>query len=106
MHCNTCKTDVAARIRVKIDEQTKQAYEMCDVCSSIPGVDIPDVFFIQGETSNEQLCDPKTGIPYQYSSKREKAAIMKMLKVRQADSAEQQHGSRNEMYLHRKTYFT
>lgn len=107
MHCNNCNTNLAARVRIVIDANTKEKYEMCDICSNTPPVWLPDVFLEKGggERSNEHLCNPQTGEPIPYSTKREKAAIMNMLKVRQADSAEHQHGARNESHLHRKTYF-
>ncbi len=107
MHCNTCSTDVAARVRGWIDTVSGKYLEMCDICSKIPAVWLPDVYLGGPGGSvqtDEMLCNPKTGVPIPYSTKREKAAIMNMLKVRQADSAEHQHGSRNESHLHRKKY--
>lgn len=108
MHCNGCNSDVAARVRIGVDSKTGQTWEICDICSRIPPVWNPDVYLEPGGgvRTDENLCNTKTGEPIPYSTKREKAAIMNMLGVRQADSAEKQHGSRNEMYLHRKTYFT
>jgi hypothetical protein len=106
MHCNTCNTTAAARIKIGYDK-TGNKYEICDLCSNVAPVWLPDVYLEGngGIQTNENLCNPKTGEPIPYSTKREKAAIMKMLKVREADSAGHQHGARNESHLHRKTYF-
>lgn len=107
MYCNTCKTTLAARVRIGIDSQTGEKWEVCDICSNTPPVWLPDVFLGgPGGTpqTDDTLCDPKTGKNIPFSTKREKAVIMNMLKVRQSDSAEHQHGSRNE--TKRKTYFT
>jgi hypothetical protein len=110
MHCNTCSSDVAARVKVWIDKEGK-SWEACDICSKLPAFWNPDVY-LGGpgghEQTDEQLCNPKTGEPIPFSTKREKAAIMNMLGLRQADSAERQHGSRNESHLNtgKKKFFT
>lgn len=103
MHCNNCNTDLAARVRIIIDAKTNEKYEMCDICSNTPPVWMPDVYLGKdgGIQTNEQLCNPKTGEPIPYQTKREKAAIMNMLKVR--ESGDHEHGSRNE--TKRRTYF-
>ena len=106
MLCNGCKSTVAARVKGWIDEETKQYVECCDVCTKLAAVWLPDVYLggVGGSVrTDENLCNDK-GQPIPFTTKREKAAIMKMLKVRQADSAEHNHGSRNE--IKRKTYFT
>lgn len=107
MKCNTCGTDVAARVRAWFDS-SGTFRESCDVCDKIPPVWLPDVYLGGPGGSvqtDEQLCNPKTGEPIPFSTKREKAAVMRMLNLRQADCAERQHGSRNESHLHRKKYF-
>ena len=106
MHCNTCGSDKAARIRMGIDSKTGKLWELCDICGQVPSVWLPDVFLGNGGgvQTDENLCDPKTGVPIPFSTKREKAELMRKLNVRQADCAERQHGARNEMYLHRRKY--
>lgn len=109
MHCNTCSTDLAARVKMGIGSDGK-LWEMCDICANLPSFWNPDVFLGGSGGSPqtcENLCDPKTGRPIPFSTKREKAAIMNMLGVRQADSAERQRGSRNESHLNvgKKKYF-
>jgi len=105
MKCNGCKSDVAARVRMGIDKETGKLWEVCDICSKIPPVWLPDVFLGgPGGTvrTDEQLCNPDTGVPIPFSTRREKAAVMNMLNLRQADCAERQHGARNE--TRRRTY--
>jgi len=104
MKCNGCKSEVAARVRMGIDKETGKLWEVCDICSKIPPVWMPDVYLGSGGgiQTDEHLCNPTTGQPIPFQTKREKAAIMRMLNVRQADQAEHQHGSRNESYLHRR----
>lgn len=106
MKCNNCGTDLATRVRVVIDKKTNKAIESCDVCDKIPHVWMPDVYLGSkgGIQTDECLCNPTTGVPIPFQTKREKAAIMRMLNIKQADQAEHQHGSRNEMYLHRRKY--
>jgi len=103
MKCNGCGNKYAARIKIQYIKNEK--IETCDECGANP-VWLPDVFLGNkgGVQTDENLCNEK-GQPIPFSSKREKAAIMRMLKLRQSDSAEHEHGFRNEMYLHRKTYF-
>lgn len=107
MHCGGCNSNVAARVRIGFNKEGKK-WEYCDICGGMSAVWLPDVFLGgPGGTvrTDENLCD-NNGKPIPFSTKREKKAIMNMLKVRQADSAERQHGYRNESHLHRKTYFT
>lgn len=102
MHCNGCGSDVAARTRTGFHDG--KIWEVCDICGKIPAVWMPDVFLggNGGVQTDENLCD-KSGNPIPFQTKREKAAIMNMLGLRQADSAERQHGSRNE--TKRRKYF-
>jgi len=106
MKCGGCGSDVAARVRIGYTSDGTR-WEMCDNCGRIPPVWMPDVYLggaggrIQTDAG---LCNPQTGVPIPFSTKREKAAVMRMLNVRQADSAERQGGSRNESHLHRTKY--
>ena len=103
MVCGTCGNKHAHRIN--IGHYNDVRYELCDQCGKLPAMWLPDVFLggKGGIQTDENLCD-KNGKEIPFSTKREKAAIMRMLKVRQADSAERQHGSRNE--TKRRTYFS
>lgn len=98
MKCNTCGSDTAAIIRIRFDRELGKL-EQCDRCSSVCARDgaQPDVSLISkgGLQTDMNLCDPKTREPIPFSSKREKAAIMKRLHIRQALSAERHHGSRD-----------
>lgn len=107
MHCGNCNTDVAARVQIGFDADGTR-WERCDVCDRVPATCThDDVYFKSngGVQTDENLCDPKTGVPIPFSSKGEKAAIMKRLNVRQHESAERHHGARIEPPT-RKTYFT
>lgn len=106
MKCEGCGNQYAARVRIGYHEGKK--WEICDQCGASP-VWLPDVF-LGGhggqERTDENLCG-NDGKPIPFSTKREKAAIMRMLNVRQADSAEHNHGYRNESHLNvgKKKYF-
>lgn len=107
MHCNSCNSDVAARIRIGFDEKGNR-WEYCDVCANVPAVSTHDDVYFKSNgavQTDENLCDPKTGVPIPFSTKGEKAAIMKRLNIRQHESAERHHGARIEP-ITRKTYFT
>lgn len=106
MHCNTCGSDVAARVRMGIDKETGKLWEVCDLCANVPHFWNPDVYLGSkgGVQTDDCLCNPTTGQPIPFQTKREKAAIMNMLNIRQADSAERQHGARNESHLRRRKY--
>jgi len=103
MYCAGCKTLNAARTRTGYSPDGKK-WEYCDVCGGMAPVWLPDVFLGNGKgiKADENLCGDD-GEPIPYQTKREKAVIMKMRGLRQADSAEHQHGSRNE--TKRRTYF-
>jgi hypothetical protein len=104
MHCENCGATDAVGIRIGYTNGVK--WEICDRCSDIKFRAMPDVYFgnKSGIQTDPNLCDKTTGKEIPFSSKREKAAIMKHLGLRQSVSAEKQHGARNEMYLHRKKY--
>ena len=102
MKCNGCGVETAARVRISYIDGKK--WERCDVCGNIPPVWLPDVYLGPGGglQTDENLCE-KDGTPIPFSSKREKAAVMNYLKVRQANSAEFNRGVRNQ--TKRRTYF-
>lgn len=104
MHCDGCKTEVAARTRTGYTDGVK--WEYCDICGDAPAVWLPDMYLggNGGIQTDENLCG-EDGNPIPFQTKREKSVIAKMLGQRQADCAEKQHGARNEAYLHRKKYF-
>lgn len=104
MICSGCNNQHAVRGQTGYTDGKK--WEICDQCGRVPIIWLPDVYLggRGGIQTDENLCNPKTGQPIPFSTKREKAAIMKMLNLRQATSAEHQHGSRNETKKG-KTYF-
>jgi hypothetical protein len=104
MDCPNCLSTKAAIVEVGFDEGRK--YSGCDLCIGIrvSGV-CPDVYFNPKDghiQSDEHIAEKRTGRPIPFWSKRTKLAAMKMAGVRQADSAEKQHGHRNEEHLHWK----
>jgi len=82
--------------------------EVCNECGGLRASDtsVPDLYLGSkgGEQTCENICDPKTGEPVPFSSKREKKAVMDKLNLTMHPSAERQHGSRNEKHLHKKVY--
>lgn len=80
--------------RVKFD--TDGRYMSCNHCSNTPvNTLIPDVYFDKSKGANQtdpNLCDRYKG-PIPFSSKREKAVIMKQLGLR--EDGDKKHGSRN-----------
>lgn len=98
MKCNGCGFDKAAVIRIGYTDGVR--WEICDKCSSLKTAAMPDIYFgnQSGIQTDENLCG-SDGNPIPFSSKREKATIMKHLGLRQADCAERHHGSRNESHL-------
>ena len=98
MVCEGCGFKYAARVRKWVDEATGNVITACDECGKVPSVWLPDAYLggRGGTRTSEHLADPKTGKPIPYSSKREKAAVMRMLGVREAGDAK--HGSKNANY--------
>ena len=97
MKCEGCGNAYAARVRIGYSDGKK--WERCDQCGASP-VWLPDVYLGgPGGTvrTDENLCNPDNGKPIPYSTKREKAAIMRMLKVREA--GDKNRGYRNESHL-------
>lgn len=105
-HCDGCGTDEAIVTRTTISGNN--LIRSCDICSSVRAGDagLPDVYIggKGGLQTCENLCDPKTGNPIPFSSKKEKAAIMKNLHLTQHPSSERRHGYRNEKYLKKRIY--
>lgn len=99
MICGGCGYTLATGVRIGRDNDGTR-WEICDHCSNIKFHGLPDVYLGSkgGIQTDENLCG-KDGKPIPFSTKREKAAIMKHLGVRQADSAEKYHGSRNNSHL-------
>jgi len=105
MVCYNCKSDKASRTRTGYSNEGVK-WECWNRCDSLPSLSNPDMYLggKGGIQTDENLCG-SDGQPIPFSTKREKAAIAKRLGLRQADSAERQHGARNESHLHRKKYF-
>lgn len=92
--CEACGSTLYARQKAVIGNDNKTHW-MCNDCGDVAPVWLPDVFLEGrgGERSNEHLADPKTGQPILYNSKRQKAAILRMLGVREGGDA--RHGDKN-----------
>lgn len=109
MDCKTCGTDRAAIIRIKFTKEGKVEY--CDLCSSLTAREgaVPDIYLGSkgGLQTDENVCDPKQRRAVPYSSKREKAALLKRLGLKQAISSERHHGGRRTYEgPGRKQYFS
>lgn len=105
MHCNGCDSDQAAHTKTGC-KPDGTLWEICDICSNVAPVWLPDMYLgtSGGIQTDENLCGDD-GNPIPFQTKREKAIIVKQLGLRQSESAERQHGMRNESHLHRKKYF-
>lgn len=93
--CGTCTSTEYYYWRVRFDAAGTRT-QFCSSCfdGSMPSL-APDVYFDSSKGANQidpNLCDRYTG-PIAFSSKREKAAIMKRLGLREAGDKE--HGARN-----------
>lgn len=93
--CKSCGSADYYYWRFTIDSKGV-SYEECSECSkrNTPNLS-PDVYFDKSKGSNQtdpNLCG-RNGIPIPFSSKREKAAILKQLGLREA--GDKNHGSRN-----------
>lgn len=99
MVCEGCKATDAARVRVFFIEQ--QMVKVCDRCADVPSVWLPDAYLGSGsgERRSEHLADPETGQAIPYSSKRQKAVIMRQLNVFEAGDAKR--GNKNDNYSHK-----
>ena len=98
--CRNCGSTSYTRWQMVFPEE-KPPYEHCSECSKIGAKKLNEDIYKgdcnKGVTTDPNICDPKTGKEIPYSSAGEKAAIMKQLGIRQAESAERNHGSRNEV---------
>lgn len=105
MTCYGCKSDKATRTLTGRSAEGEK-WERCNLCRNLPPIWLPDMYLGTkgGIQTDENLCGDD-GRPIPFQTKREKAIIAKQLGLRQSDSAERQHGARNESHLHRKKYF-
>lgn len=106
--CLSCGATVWHTMNFVYPKNKSDAIVTCSECTHLPLSPRYDDVYIGsggGIKTDENLCDPKTGREIPFHTKQDKAVVMKMLGLRQAESAERQHGSRNEMFLHRKKYF-
>lgn len=104
MLCDGCNNPNARIINAGHDSDGNK-WVGCEVCINARPPHLPDVYFNpkEGHTqTSEHICYKNTGIPIPFWSKTSKAAAMKQAGVRQADSAEKQHGMRNEEHLNWK----
>jgi hypothetical protein len=91
--CNGCGNKAASRIRAGFftNEQNKREhYEYCDRCGDIGIPSVPDVYF-DGKPEHGLPDNPKTGKPYEFSSKFEKARFLKDNHLKEAGDTV--HGS-------------
>ena len=93
--CGTCASVSYYYWRVKIDKDGNRA-QYCSSCfdGTVPSLS-PDVYFDKSKGANQtdpNLVDRYKG-PIPFSSKREKAAILKRLGLREA--GDKDHGARN-----------
>lgn len=95
--CKTCgSTDYYYWRLVVPSNPGESSFEQCSNCcdGKIPNLS-PDVYFDARKGANQtdpNLCG-RDGVPIPFSSKREKAAIMKSLKL--TEGGDKKHGSRN-----------
>lgn len=101
MLCEGCGNKTAVRVRVGYNKDGTK-WEVCDECGRVPPVWLPDVYLESGGgvRTNEALWNREKNKPFEYTTKREKAAIMKMLNV--SEAGDHNHGARNESYRRRK----
>jgi len=94
MKCEGCGATDAMGVRIGYDANGK--WEICDRCTDIKFSAMPDVYLGSkgGIQTDPNICD-KQGREIPFSSKREKKAAMNEAGVRQAASAEHNHGARN-----------
>ena len=102
--CDNCGNQEAYVLRITFSKDGR--YSGCDKCQGFRATAVPDVYLGSsgGLQTDPNLCDPKTRKEIPFSTKGEKAAIMKQLKVRQSLSAERVHGYRREEFK-KKIYF-
>lgn len=103
--CPTCGSRLYHRLRYVPGKNGLSSY--CSDCAHIPMTPCYDDIYLGGSglKTDPNIVDPKTLREIPFQTKQDKAIAMKIAGVKQSVSAERQHGYRNEMYLHRKTYF-
>ena len=92
MVCKGCNQETWA---VKTIFSRNGQFESCALCGGVSSVYFPDVYF-KDAGLEPNLSDEKHPEGYFISSKRQKAAVMKKLGVR--ESGDRMSGSRNEEY--------
>jgi hypothetical protein len=101
-YCGACGNEKAYHVQIKFTKKDGKL-ESCDRCgaSSLPAN--YDVYLGTkgGIQREENLADPETGHPIPYTTKAEKAAIMKRLGLK--ESGDKVGGARN--INKRRTYF-
>ena len=83
-HCENCKNKHAHYVVLRFEKGRRTC--ACDRCGAGRPRGLPDVYLGpgSGERVEENLADPKTGRPIPFSTKGEKAEIMKRLNLREA----------------------
>ena len=83
-HCDNCGNESATYVVIRYENRQRSC--ACDRCGAGRQRGIPDVYLGSGsgERVEENLADPKTGKPIPFSTKGEKAAIMKRLNLKEA----------------------
>jgi len=98
--CNNCGSVNWSHWKMRINESGTDQSEECDQCSIMSRPKQYDDIYKgdcgKGLTTDPNIYDPVTKQEVPYSSPGEKAAIMKRLQIKQADSAERIHGARND----------
>lgn len=91
MICEGCG-EATGHVRIRYVGGVKE--EQCSFCGDFRRPWCPDVYLEpgSGERTNMNICDPKTRRPVPYSSKREKADILRRLNLKEAGGLV--HGSR------------
>lgn len=95
--CSGCSKDRSFEKELALVVAVDRATELTHYCKDCrsPKASTPDVYFDTSKGSNQtdpNLCDRYTG-PIPFSSKREKAAILKRLRLR--EDGDKVHGARN-----------
>lgn len=91
-YCDNCDNKSASYVVISYSDKKRTC--ACDRCGAGRPRGIPDVYLGQGGgfRVEENLADPKTGQPIPFSSRREKADIMKRLNLKEA--GDRKHGAR------------
>lgn len=94
--CRTCGSLDYNRSRIFYEGNTLR--EFCNKCTELGNIWLPDQYLPGGvrEQTDPNICNPETGKPIPFSTKREKAIIMRQLGIKYADCNEKQHGRRND----------